>query len=372
MDPSSPNVPNNNVRSSRRLLLNRSQSHRPQPQTQPFAATTTIETDRQHFIPQRSSSYRLLNQHQPLPILLRPPHRRLRSKRDILTSTPTKRNIAENEARSSKLLSASQVPMAVAQLQLPHMPEPFPEKMKEAIQALQQQQTSQRPPLATLKFLLVADVDLASSAALAEYLVRNDADQRAEKQQNGAPPPVDSTSLDLCVVCGSIVRDSDLEPYQTMASRHRTAQRRRKLHTNAEQPPPPHPFLRPPEQTAALKGLVTAALSQLESIVCRVVYVPGASDPLDVITSSQKERRLTPNSRNIHQQWLPLAPALGCTGMCYLGGLESLLASASKQSPPTSPRRRYSDTTNVDDTTATEQTLSNEVDRLQQGYVLST
>ena len=31
----------------------------------------------------------------------------------------------------------------------------------------------------------------------------------------------------------------------------------------------------------------------------------------------QQQRRLTPNSRNVHQQWLPLAPGLGCGGLLY-------------------------------------------------------
>jgi hypothetical protein len=73
---------------------------------------------------------------------------------------------------------------------------------------------------------------------------------------------------------------------------------------------------------------MTAALSQLESIVCRVVFVPGRTDPITTITSSSdnsqnpfsytKERRLTPNSRNIHQHWTPLSPGLGCAGLLYL------------------------------------------------------
>ena len=115
-----------------------------------------------------------------------------------------------------------------------------------------------------------------------------------------------------------------------------------------------HPFRRTREETAALEGLMTAALSQLESIVCRVVFVPGRSDPVSTITSSSsgsnnnhnssssmfngtnpassgnnsnsyynqlfytKERRLTPNSRNIHRHWMPLSPGLGCGGLLYM------------------------------------------------------
>jgi len=36
--------------------------------------------------------------------------------------------------------------------------------------------------------------------------------------------------------------------------------------------------------------------------------------------SYTKERRLTPNSRNIHQHWIPLGPGLGCAGLLYLDG----------------------------------------------------
>ena len=80
---------------------------------------------------------------------------------------------------------------------------------------------------------------------------------------------------------------------------------------------------------------MTAALSQLESIVCRVVFVPGKTDPLTTITSSvsslayTKERRLTPNSRNIHQNWMPLSPGLGCAGLSFLDGQRLL-----QQQPP--------------------------------------
>jgi hypothetical protein len=31
-----------------------------------------------------------------------------------------------------------------------------------------------------------------------------------------------------------------------------------------------------------------------------------------------KGRRLTPNSRYIHQHWIPVSPGLGCAGLLYL------------------------------------------------------
>lgn len=96
-----------------------------------------------------------------------------------------------------------------------------------------------------------------------------------------------------------------------------------------------YPYKRSREEAAALEGLVTAAISQLESIVCRVVVLPGGkTDPvtlsvgqgeLGVSTCSEHrndisiyERRLTPNSRNIHQRWMPIGPGIGIAGLAYL------------------------------------------------------
>ena len=113
------------------------------------------------------------------------------------------------------------------------------------------------------------------------------------------------------------------------------------------------PLFRTREQTAALEGLMTATLSQLENIVCRVVYCPGSSDPLTCLIHHQhlretavpvpsqepqiqqstpvhhpppqQPRRLTPNSRNLHQQWLPLAPGLGAAALLYLDCSERIV-----------------------------------------------
>jgi hypothetical protein len=104
---------------------------------------------------------------------------------------------------------------------------------------------------------------------------------------------------------------------------------------------PCYPYKRSREETAALEGLVTAAISQLESIVCRVVVVPGGTtDPITISLGQSgqdasdesadddtddddsnldaRERRLTPNSRNIHQRWMPLGPGLGIAGLAYM------------------------------------------------------
>lgn len=160
--------------------------------------------------------------------------------------------------------STASLQEAIASLHLPHMPE-----------------THDAPP--TLRILVVADIDLASASALSEYTLN----------WNNS-----SKSIDLCIACGPFCRDDDLIPY-LQGSQHR---RRKRIY-------------RSKEQAAGLEGLMTAALSQLESIVCRVVYCPGLTDPLTVL---QQHRRLTPNSRNIHQQWLQLVPGLGCAGLLYL------------------------------------------------------
>jgi hypothetical protein len=73
------------------------------------------------------------------------------------------------------------------------------------------------------------------------------------------------------------------------------------------------------------QSIIEISLIMPSQIVCRVVYCPGFSDPLSImvprtLTGMYDElsyKRLTPNSRNIHQQWLPLAPGLGCAGLFY-------------------------------------------------------
>jgi hypothetical protein len=107
------------------------------------------------------------------------------------------------------------------------------------------------------------------------------------------------------------------------------------------------PLFRTREQTSALEGLMTATLSQLENIVCRVVYCPGSTDPITSIlgqaaaavaatdevgaavrSPSAPPRRYTPNSRNVHRQWLPLAPGLGTAALLYLDCSDQLVRDA--------------------------------------------
>lgn len=203
------------------------------------------------------------------------------------------------------------IQQALAGLQLPHMPQ----------NPLQQDQSGQPSPSSpSIRILLVSDVDLPSASALAEYTLL---------QNNQV---FDASRIDLCIACGPFCRDEDLLPYLKGKQRkqlqhifdddrnHRSSsqssnnhQHRRGGRSSAWS----SVFFRSQEETAAMEGLVTAAISQLESIVCRVVFCPGSTDPMSTSTSPE-ELRFTPNSRNIHRQWLPLAPGLGCAGLLFL------------------------------------------------------
>lgn len=208
------------------------------------------------------------------------------------------------------------IQQALAGLQLPHMPRtPFqPESPGD---------TSLSSP--SIRILLVSDVDLPSASALAEYTL-------LQKNQI-----FDASRIDLCIACGPFCRDEDLLPYAK--GKQRTQLKETLEENNNIQQPGGRPpwsssvFFRSPEETAAMEGLVTAAISQLESIVCRVVFCPGSTDPMTTSTSPE-DLRLTPNSRNVHRQWLPLAPGLGCAGLLFLDTPSGVL----RVTPP--PRRR--------------------------------
>ena len=208
-----------------------------------------------------------------------------------------------NRMRGLEDLGEEDLRRGMAGLQLPHMPEFLsapPNKEEPAT-------------LPTIRLLVVADLDLPSAAALAEYTLQ---------QRNQV---FDATRIDLCLACGPFSRDEDLRAYQS--------RRQRKRNNKTVQQ---SPFVRSREETAALEGLVTAALSQLENIVCRVVFCPGATDPITTILPGEDGReklRLTPNSRNIHQQWLPVAPSLGCAGLLYLESPEKVFPVDKKENP---------------------------------------
>jgi len=212
---------------------------------------------------------------------------------------------------------------ALASLQLPQMP------------CAQEQEDL--PPTVTI--LVCADIDLASTAALAEYLLMEQ-------------PHI---TVDLIIAAGPCTRNDDLLSYSRGSTqRGKYKRRQQQQHRRHQYPSSPQsyasgvtseatdavaasfgnyqssgcnsmvvtPFYRSHEESAALEGLMTAALSQLESIVCRVVYCPGLSDPLSVVLDS---KRLTPNSRNLNRQWLPMVPGLGCAGLFYLDGTEHVM-----------------------------------------------
>lgn len=212
------------------------------------------------------------------------------------------------------------IQQALAGLQLPHMPQSHlqPEALAE----------QQRPSSPSIRILLVSDVDLPSASALAEYTLL---------QNNEV---FDASRIDLCIACGPFCRDEDLLPYlkgkQKKHLQHLFEGDRKyggngsnqhgtnNQHKRGTRSSWSSVFFRSQEETAAMEGLVTAAISQLESIVCRVVFCPGSTDPISTSTSSA-DLRFTPNSRNIHRQWLPLAPGLGCAGLLFLDAPSGVL-----------------------------------------------
>jgi hypothetical protein len=130
----------------------------------------------------------------------------------------------------------------------------------------------------TLCFLVVADMDLPSASGLAESALRE--------------LPDGGTLVDGIIACGPFLGPNSLLPY---------------LHNSSLN-------IESPELTFAAEGLVTGCLSQLESIVCRVAWLPSPKiDPSTL--RGKEEKRLTPNSRNIHRQYLPLAPGLSICGV---------------------------------------------------------
>ena len=269
-----------------------------------------------------------------------------------------------------------EVLQALANLQLPHMP---PKLSLDKDGGGKDSSSSFHLP--SIRILVVADVDLSSTAALAEYFL-----QQQQQGNDAARGSLDSSRIDLCIACGPFGRDQDARTYVT--GRH--MQRRLQLnqqhqqqqysnekanqaagntgrvtkgtgaHSHSSSSVPGRPsrqletsFSRTKEETAGLEGLMTAALSQLESIVCRVVYCPGFSDPITSMVAAPhhhhnsltNHQRLTPNSRNIHKQWLPLAPALGCAGLVYLDSTHVVVGNKAHRK---SRRRKFSDSSDDD------------------------
>ena len=78
-----------------------------------------------------------------------------------------------------------------------------------------------------------------------------------------------------------------------------------------------------PELAVGSEGELSAVLCGLESIVCRVLYVPGVSDPPSVHAAPGAARvRLTTHSTNLHGACFALASDLACTGLSCLVDVE--------------------------------------------------
>ncbi|GMH94163.1 hypothetical protein TrVE_jg1246 [Triparma verrucosa] len=84
------------------------------------------------------------------------------------------------------------------------------------------------------------------------------------------------------------------------------------------------PTLPSPEHLAATTGTITSTLSQLENIVCRLLYLPSPLDP-----PQPSSTRLTPNSRNITKLKLPLTTSITITGLVQRLNVASVLTSLS-------------------------------------------
>ena len=145
-----------------------------------------------------------------------------------------------------------------------------------------------------LRLLVLSDVSLPSASKLAEYFLFN-----SEKFK----------AVDLIVVAGNVncqgggdwgevggvnsFGESDLSGGGGCDDAHGVRQRK-----------------------ASDIGVMSGILSQLETIVCRVLYVPGERDPVEVsVNNGEKDcMRLTPNSRNASGLYFKVCRDLGVIG----------------------------------------------------------
>lgn len=172
----------------------------------------------------------------------------------------------------------------------------------------------------TLTLLVCADIDVDSSSALVDYTLQ----QR----------DFDASLIDLIVAVGPFVKEGDLDRYMTPRIRRQRKERKKPLQGNM--PDYMLPLLRSYEESCSMEGLVTSSLSQLENIVCRVVYCPGLSDPNTILRDPSK--RLTSNSRNIHKQSLPIVPGLAVAGLMYLDGVKEIVRELELNAPSPNDR----------------------------------
>lgn len=75
--------------------------------------------------------------------------------------------------------------------------------------------------------------------------------------------------------------------------------------------PMTHSVLKSQEDQVVASGDMASIIAQLENIVCRVVYLPSATDPIDTCL---EQMHLTPNSVNIAARRVDLAKGLFITG----------------------------------------------------------
>eukprot|EP00978_Attheya_sp_CCMP212_P026636 scaffold88088_cov45-Attheya_sp.AAC.1 len=196
----------------------------------------------------------------------------------------------------------------LSRLPLPRMPEPDRPDVDGSSGNRSRSKNNERPPLVqrpTLRILVVADLDLKSAAALAEFALREGQNDGSHHHHN------DSTScrlkdgnIDLCIACGPFIH-------------HHSSENSIRMENIFTEDGFPGKNEMTRQDMCANEGIITGILSQLESIVCRILFVPLAvQDPLSTSdTLAIRHQRLTPNARNIQRRWMPLAPGLGCTGL---------------------------------------------------------
>jgi hypothetical protein len=125
------------------------------------------------------------------------------------------------------------------------------------------------------RLLVISDLDLPTSSSLSEHLL--------QKKQH--------LQVDLIIIVGSLL------------------------------PPPSNPSaITPPqtlEQTSSNIGTLTTIISQLENIVCRIIYIPSSTTPTPLLKPSKTHNtmpRLTPNSLNMSNRFIKMSYKLGIVG----------------------------------------------------------
>jgi hypothetical protein len=244
-------------------------------------------------------------------------------------------DVGDESSSSSRYgcITVDSVQRALTTFHLPLRPA-FTEKLSHHSRSHPPNTTANKYP--SISILVCADFDLKSTAALAEYSLQ---------QKNEI---FDAKSIDLIVAAGPSHCNTEISKYYQGNNRLKFMKSLNTFHCNryrnclSERHGEPsytedngrrrapgisstEPFFRSKEESAALEGLITASLSQLESIVCRVVYCPGWNDPISLLQQKPNNKRLTSHSQNIHQQYLPLAPGLGCAGLFYLDHAKNLM-----------------------------------------------